>query len=86
MDALAQVEDFFHRPVGDRVDIDGVGELADAVDSAGPLDEFDDRPGQVKVDDDVAVLEVLALAEHIRGHQHPDLILRLGAVGTVLAS
>ena len=51
------------------------GLLADAVDAAGALDQADDRPGQVVVDDDGAVLQVLALAEHVGGDQHAQLLL-----------
>ena len=44
------------------------GLLADAVDAAGALDETDDRPREVVVDDDGAVLEVLAFAEDVGGY------------------
>ena len=39
-----------------------LGLLADAVHAARPLDQADDRPRQVVVDDDGAVLQVLAFA------------------------
>ena len=48
--------------------------LADAVDAAGALDQANDRPGQVVVDDDRAVLQVLALAQHVGGDQHAQFV------------
>ena len=48
--------------------------LANAVDAAGALDEADDGPGQVVVDDDGAVLKVLAFAEHIGGDEDAQLL------------
>ncbi|SHV95877.1 Uncharacterised protein [Mycobacteroides abscessus subsp. abscessus] len=55
---------------------DSLGLLANAVDTAGTLDESDDRPRQVVVHDDVSVLQVLALAEDICRDKDPQLILR----------
>jgi hypothetical protein len=44
--------------------------LADAVHTTGTLDQADDSPRQIVVDDHEAVLEILAFAENVRGHQH----------------
>ena len=41
-----------------------------------PLDQADDRPRQVVVDDDGAVLEVLAFAEHVGRDQDSQLLFR----------
>ena len=51
--------------------------LPDAVDAARPLNETDDGPGQVVVDDDMAVLEVLSLAEYVSGDEDAKLLFRL---------
>ena len=48
--------------------------LPDTVDAARTLDETYDGPGKVVVHDHVAVLEVLALAEHVGGNQDPKLL------------
>ncbi len=52
---------------------DLVGLLADPVDAAGSLDQTDDGPGKVVIDDDRPILKVLALAQNIRCHQHSQL-------------
>jgi hypothetical protein len=85
-DAGAQVNDALH-PVGGQ---EGVAEyvfclLADAVDAAGPLDEPDDGPRQVKVHDNVGVLKVLALAQHICGNQHPQFIRPFDRIALAVA-
>ena len=54
-----------------RVAEDFLRLLANAVDAACPLNEPDDGPGEVEVDDDGAVLKVLALAEDIGRKQNP---------------
>ena len=53
------------------VDEDLLGLLADAIHPASPLDEANDRPRQVIVDDYGAVLKVLPFAEYVGGDQHP---------------
>ncbi|OQC24336.1 MAG: hypothetical protein BWX70_02639 [Verrucomicrobia bacterium ADurb.Bin070] len=58
----------------ERITEDGVGLLADTVDAARALDEPDDGPGQIEVDDDGAVLEILALAEHIGREDDPQFV------------
>ena len=59
--------------------------LPDAVDATGPLDQADDRPRQVVVDDDGAVLKVLAFAEHIGGHQNPQFFRGCDAILLLVA-
>ena len=59
----------------ERVAEDRVGLLADAVDAAGPLNQADDRPGEIVVDDDRAVLEVLAFAEDVGGQHDAQFVL-----------
>ena len=78
-DALAQADLLLDLVVRDQVDVHGVGLLPDAVHAAGALDEPDDRPGQVVVDDDVAVLEVLPFGEDVRGDQDVDRVLRVAS-------
>ena len=56
-----------------------------AVNAARTLDEPDDGPGQVVVDDDVAVLEVLALAEHVGGDEDAKLLIRVSLPRTPVA-
>ena len=69
----------------ERVAEDLLGLLADAVDAAGSLDEPDDGPGQVVVDDDRAVLEVLAFAEDVGGDQDAQFLVRRDLVALVVA-
>ena len=79
-DALAQADRLLDLLVRDQVDEDLVGLLADAVDTAGALDDPDDRPRQVVVDDDVGVLEVLALGQDVGGDQDVDRVRRPACV------
>ena len=51
--------------------------LADAVDAPGALDDSDDRPRQVVVHDDGAVLQVLPLAQHVGRDQDPEFLRRV---------
>ena len=53
---------------------------ADAVDAAVALDQADRVPGQVVVDDDAAVLEVLPLGENVGADEDVDLLLAGGLV------
>ena len=74
-DAAAQADD----PLDaisrqERVAEDLLGLLPDAVHAAGALDQPNDRPRQVVIDDDRAVLEVLPLAEHIGRNEDVQLI------------
>ena len=55
-DALSKVDLCFNVLVADQVDEHLVRLLPDAVDTASALDEADDRPRQIVVDDDVGVL------------------------------
>ena len=72
--AAAQADDPLHPLRGqEAVDQDPLGALSNAVNAARPLDQPDDRPGQVVVHYDVAVLQVLPLREHIGRHQYPQL-------------
>ena len=75
-------------PLGrqERITQDVARPLADAVHAAGALDQADDRPRQVVVHHDGAVLQVLALAEHVGGHQHAQLVVRRDAVFPAVAS
>ena len=49
----------------ERVAKDVLRPLPDAIDAARPLNKSNDRPGQIEVNDDCAVLEVLSLAEDV---------------------
>ena len=72
---MAQLDLLFDLLVGDQVDVDRVGLLPDAIDAAGALDDPDDGPRQVVVDDDVAVLKVLSLREHVGRDEHVDRVV-----------
>ena len=54
---------------------DFVGFLADAIHAASPLDEPNDRPRQVKVDDDESVLKVLSFAQDIGGNKNSQFLV-----------
>ena len=83
---IAELDDAFHAVGGQEgVAEDLVRFLPDAVYSAGPLDQADDGPGEVVVDDDGAVLEVLAFAEDVGGHQHADFLFGGDPVALVVA-
>jgi hypothetical protein len=61
LDAGTQVDETFDAFGGqERVAVDFLCALADAVHPAGALNQPDDRPRQVEVDDHIAVLQVLA--------------------------
>ena len=67
-DPSPEVDDALNSFGGEeRVAEDLFGGLADAVNPARPLDEADDGPRQVEIDDYGTVLEVLALAQDIGG-------------------
>jgi hypothetical protein len=55
---------------------DLVGMLADAVDTARALEQADDRPGEVVIDDHGRVLEVLAFAEDVGRYEDAQLLIR----------
>ena len=58
--------------------------LTNAIDTTGTLNQADDRPGQVVIDNDVSILEVLSFGENIRRNQNSkltfsiDQLLKLG--------
>ena len=69
-DALFEIDVLLQLHVGPEVDeLDALVGRADAVDAAETLDDADGIPVDVVVDDGVAVLEVLALADAIRGDE-----------------
>ena len=61
------IHESMHDPIrwDERVAKNLVRLLADSVNTASPLNEADDGPGQVVVDDNVCVLKVLALRQHV---------------------
>lgn len=61
------------------------GLLSDAIHAAGALDEPDDRPGQIEVHDDGAVLEVLTLAQNVCRDQDPKFLIRRDLVALAVA-
>ena len=76
-EALDQVQQGLQFRLGEHVvDADLGVRAADAVDAAVALDQADRVPGQVVVDDDAAVLEVLALGEHVGADEDVDLLRR----------
>ena len=84
-DALFQVDVLLQLHVGPEVDeLDALVGRADAVDAAEPLDDADRVPVDVVVDDRVAVLEVLALADAVRGDQQVDFAVAGEVLGTFL--
>ena len=68
-----------------RVTENLLGFLAYAVDTAGTLDEPDDRPGEIVIDDHERILKVLPLTENIRGDKDTDLVLFGGPVFGLVA-
>ncbi len=73
---LDQVEQRFEFRLGEHVvDADLGVWAADAVDAAVALDEADRVPGQVVVDDDAAVLEILALGQNVSADEDVDGLL-----------
>ena len=60
----------------ERVAEDRVGALADAVHSAGALNQPDDRPGQVEVHNNGTILKVLALAEDVGRQNDAEFVCR----------
>ena len=68
--ALTKLYSLLNLLVGDEVNDDFIRLLTDAIDTARTLDNANDRPGQVVVDDDVRVLQVLAFRENVGRHQH----------------
>ena len=58
-----------------RVAEDGLGLLADAVHTASPLDQADDGPGQVIVDHDRCILQVLAFAQYVGGDEDVEFLV-----------
>ena len=59
--------------------------LPDAVDAARPLYEPDDGPRQVVVNDDVAVLEVLAFAQYVGGDEDSKFLFRFVPARSLVA-
>ena len=75
-DAVAEVDDALNAVGGQEGVAENLfGLLPDAVDAASALDESDDGPGQIVVDDDGAVLEVLALAEDVGCDEDAQLLV-----------
>jgi len=60
----------------ERVTQDDFGLLADAVDPTRALDQPNDRPREVKVDDHGAVLQVLPFRQHVGRDQDAQFISR----------
>ena len=59
--------------------------LADTVHTAHALDQPDYGPGQVVVDDDGAVLKVLAFAQDVCCDEDAEFIFRLDSVALLVA-
>ena len=74
---LDQVQQGLQLVFGEHVvDADLGVRAADAVDAAVALDQADRVPGQVVVDDDAAVLKVLAFGKHVGADKDVDLLAR----------
>ncbi len=72
--AIAQVDDLIDAVRRhERMTVDDLGFLSDAVDAAGALDQTDDRPRQIVVDHAGSVLEVLTFRENVRRDEHTRL-------------
>ena len=65
---------------------DFLGGLADAIDTSRTLDESDNRPGQIVVHKDRAILKVLALAEHVGCDQDAQFVVRFDLIAFVVAA
>ena len=84
-DTGAQTDNSFHAVGGEEaVAEDAVGFLSNTVHTAGTLDEADDGPREVVVDNDGRVLEILTFAEHIGGDQDAKFFLRRDAVALMV--
>ena len=59
--------------------------MTDTVHAAGPLDEPDDGPRQVVIDDDMAVLEVLAFTQHVGRNDNAEFIVQRHLVAFAVA-
>ena len=76
LDAFLEVDVLVEGDVGPEVhELDALVGRADAVDAAEALDDPHRVPVDVVVDEEVAVLEVLALADAVGADQHVDLAL-----------
>ena len=82
--ALAQLDNLFHT-VGREEGIadDVVALLSDTVHTSGSLNESDNRPWQVVVDDDMRILQVLTFAQYIGGDE--DSALLVGRIALLVA-
>ena len=59
--------------------------LPDAVHPTCPLNDSDDGPGQVVVHDNMAVLKVLTLAQHVSGDKDAKFVLWLTLARSLVA-
>ena len=82
--ARPQADDFLHA-VGrkERITVDFIRLLTDTVHTPRTLDKADDCPRQVEVHDDMGILQVLPLAEHVGGYEHT--VLLIGEIILVVA-
>ena len=86
-DPLFEVDVLLQLDVRPEVDeLDALVHGADAVDPAEALDDADRVPVDVEVDDRVAVLEVLALADAVGGDEQIDLAFLGQVLGTFLGA
>ncbi len=60
------------------------GFLPDAVHPAGTLDQADNGPGKIKIDDDGTVLKVLAFRKDVGGNQNAEFIFRSDPITFVI--
>ena len=82
--ALAQLDNLFYT-IGREEGIadDVVALLSDTVHTSGSLNESDNRPWQVVVDDDMRILQVLTFAQYIGGDE--DSALLVGRIALLVA-
>ncbi len=78
--AIAEMDHVLDAGGGQKaVAMDGVGRLADSIHATRSLDKADDGPREVVGYDDMRILQVLALTEHIGRDQHAYLLIRCDA-------
>ena len=86
MDSPSKVDDPLHAiRRHERIAINCVGLLSDTIHASRTLNQPNDCPRQIVVDDHVAILKVLTFAEDVSRDQNPQLVLRLHDVPFLVA-
>ena len=74
-EALAELDDLLDALGGEKgIAVNFLGFLADAIDATRALDQADDGPRKVVIDDAGGILEVLALGKDVGGDEDAGLV------------